>query len=96
LVVALRGREHSAFVERDESGLPVRLFPYYARCPPASRIVAIDPRIAFGRPVILRTGVSTRAIKGRIDSGESPAAVAADYDLTDEEVRQALLFERSG
>jgi uncharacterized protein (DUF433 family) len=95
LVDALRGRKHAALVERDASGLPVRLYPGYPGCPPASRIIAIDPWIAFGRPVIVRAGVSTRAIKSRTDSGERAAAIAADYDLTDEEVRQALLFERS-
>jgi uncharacterized protein (DUF433 family) len=83
-------------VEWDEWGLPTRLYPYYPGCDFTRPVVAIDPRVAFGRPVILRPGITTRAIKERVGSGESPIEVAADYDLSGEEVHQALLFERAG
>ncbi|MBI3919587.1 MAG: DUF433 domain-containing protein [Betaproteobacteria bacterium] len=62
---------------------------------PAPRTIAIDPKIAFGRPIIVRAGISTAAIAGRIDAKEPAAEVAADYDLTVEEVEQAVLFGRA-
>ncbi|HEY2289707.1 MAG TPA: hypothetical protein VGM86_03295, partial [Thermoanaerobaculia bacterium] len=44
-------------VVRDAEGLPVRLYPFTS---PASRqdqkVVAIDPRISYGRPSIERKG----------------------------------------
>jgi uncharacterized protein (DUF433 family) len=45
--------------------------------------------------VIERAGVSTGTIADRIDAGESVAAVAADYDLREEEIEQAVLYERA-
>lgn len=84
------------FVESDKCGVPIRLYPFYPGCDSARRVIAIDPRIAFGRPIILRAGITTRAISDRIDAGESDMEIAADYGLTIEEVRQALLFESAG
>jgi uncharacterized protein (DUF433 family) len=42
-----------------------------------------------------RAGVSTQAIAGRLDAGESVSDVAADYDLTPAEVEQAAVYERA-
>ena len=42
-----------------------------------------------------RAGVSTAAIADRIDARELAADVATDYDLTVEEVEQAVLYERA-
>lgn len=81
-------------VEVDQYGVAVRVYPPYPNRS-ALRVIAIDPRIAFGRPVVLRTGVSTRAICGRIRDGESFQEVAADYGLTAREIKHALLFERA-
>ena len=54
----------------------------------------IDPRIAFGRPIVARKGSSTSAIAERIDAGESLDDIAADYDLGQFEIEQAVLYER--
>jgi uncharacterized protein (DUF433 family) len=51
--------------------------------------------VAFGRPIVRRAGVSTEAIADRIDAGETVAAVADDYDLSTEEVEQAVLYSRA-
>ena len=40
-------------------------------------------------------GVSTAAIADRIDAGESVKDVAGDYDLSPEEVQQAVLYDRA-
>jgi uncharacterized protein (DUF433 family) len=87
--------EHLKRVEWDEWKFPVRLYPFVSAETTAPRTIAIDPKIAFGRPVVARAGISTAAIAGRIDAREPAAEVAADYDLTVEEVEQAVLYERA-
>lgn len=88
--------DHLRRVEWDEWQFPVRLYPFTNSTRPADeRSIAIDPKIAFGRPIVRRVGVSTAAIVDRIDAGETVAAVAADYDLTVEEVEQAVLYAQA-
>jgi uncharacterized protein (DUF433 family) len=88
--------EHLKRVEWDEWKFPVRLYPYVdAGQRSAERSIAIDPQVSFGRPVVVRTGVSTAAIADRIDAGESVDTLADDYDLTREEIEQAVLYSRA-
>jgi len=87
--------EHLKRVEWDEWKFPVRLYPFVSGDTQSIRTIAIDPKIAFGRPIVARAGISTGAIAGRIDAREPAAEVAADYDLTVEEVEQAVLYERA-
>jgi uncharacterized protein (DUF433 family) len=88
--------DHLQRVEWDEWQFPVRLFPYVQGMQrSAERPIAIDPRVAFGRPVIRRKGISTAAIADRIDAGESVAALAEDYDLSLDEIEQAVLYSRA-
>jgi uncharacterized protein (DUF433 family) len=87
---------HLKRVDWDARSLPARLYPFLSSDAAAEdRPIAIDPTIAFGRPVVKRLGVSTEAIAGRLDAGESVADIAADYDLTESEVEQAVLYERA-
>lgn len=58
---------------------------------PKSPIV-IDPQIAFGAPTI--RGVPTWAIGGRCKAGESIEDIADDFRIKENEVKQALQFER--
>lgn len=95
LAMRLVFEEHLKRVEWDEWKFPVRLYPFLSADTPAPRTIAIDPKIAFGRPIIARAGISTAAIADRIDAKEPAAEVAADYDLTVEEVEQAVLYERA-
>lgn len=88
--------EHLKRVEWDEWKFPVRLYPYVdASQHTAERPIAIDPQVAFGRPVVIRAGISTAAIADRIDAGESVDALAEDYDLTRDEIEQAVLYSRA-
>jgi uncharacterized protein (DUF433 family) len=87
---------HLKRVVWDEAKYPIRLFPFVVGAEAGDdRPIAIDPRIAFGRPIVMRKGVSTAAIADRIDAGESIEDVAADYDLERAEVEQAALYERA-
>ena len=86
--------EHLKRVDWDEWQFPVRLYPFVSG-DSDQRPIAIDPKIAFGRPVVLRAGVSTGVIADRIDAGESVSELADDYGLSAEEVEQAVLYERA-
>lgn len=88
--------EHLARVEWDEWQFPVRLYPFAATAIPiADRPIAIDAKIAFGRPVIADRGISTGTIAARIDAGESAADLADDYNLSPEQIEAAVLYERA-
>jgi uncharacterized protein (DUF433 family) len=88
--------EHLKRVEWDARQFPVRLYPFIsAEAPDSSRPIAIDPHVAFGRPVVRRAGISTVAIADRIDAGETVADLAADYNLSAEEIEQAVRYERA-
>lgn len=87
--------DHLARIEWDRWKFPVRLYPYPTPALEGSRTIAIDANIAFGRPVMVSRGVSTHAIAERLDAGESVADLAADYDLTADEIEQAALYERA-
>jgi uncharacterized protein (DUF433 family) len=88
--------EHLKRVEWDEWKFPVRLYPFLSvEATSVGMPIAIDPKIAFGRPVVIRAGVSTAAIVERIDAKETVEELAADYDLSAAEIEQAVLFERA-
>ena len=55
--------------------------------------IVIDPRISFGRPYIVRKGVSTDAIRSRFMAHEPLGSIAEDLDLTEAEAEAALRFE---
>jgi uncharacterized protein (DUF433 family) len=73
----------------------VRLYPFLHADVGDARPILIDPSIAFGRPVLDKSFVSTRTIAERIDAGETVEAVARDYDLTTNAVEEAVIYERA-
>ena len=86
---------HLSRVDWDADKLPIRLYPFVSSdILTAEKPTAIDARIAFGRPILHRTGVSTRVIAERLDAGESIDALVADYDVTPADIEQAVLYER--
>lgn len=88
--------EHLARVEWDQWQFPVRLYPFASgELPIANRPITIDAHVAFGRPTLLKSGVTTSAIAARIDAGETEADVAEDYGLTVDQVEEAILYERA-
>lgn len=97
---AFRGEFERALerIERGESGAPVRLFPFSRRPDRSSeqpQVVAIDPRIAFGRPIVAKARVRTDVIFDRFGAGDSPAEMAGDYGVGEEEILEALRYEQS-
>lgn len=57
------------------------------------RPILVSPHVSFGSAVIDRRGISTFAIGSRIDAGEKKESVIADYDLTEDEFEEAILYE---
>ena len=86
---------HLRRIERDEEGLAIRLFPFTRKTADdsAPRVVAIDPRVAFGRPVIVGSRITTADVADRFKAGESPADLAADYGREEAEIWEAIRCE---
>ena len=85
---------HLRRIERDTSGLPIRLYPFTReRKPDEPRIIVIDPHISFGRPVLAGTGIATTVIAQRYKAGESIAELAEDYGRSRSEIEEAIRCE---
>ena len=81
-------------IERDDSGLPRKLFPFTRSKPAESpNVVVIDPALSGGRPVIAGTGLATEIITERFRAGESIKELARDYERTEEEIQEAIRCE---
>ena len=81
-------------VERDNAGLVARLYPFTRkRRPDEPRAVVIDPRIGFGRPVLVGTGIPTAIVAERYKAGESVDELAGDYGRDRLEIEEALRCE---
>lgn len=87
---------HLERVEHDEQGLAARLFPF-TRVGSAGlsqpRTVVIDPRIAFGRPVLVGTGIPTAVLADRYKAGESMQELAEDYECGRDLIEEAIRCE---
>jgi uncharacterized protein (DUF433 family) len=78
-------------IDWDKAGTPVRLFPLVRlgdADPP--RTVVIDPSFGFGHPVIVGTGIRTSVVVDRYRAGESFSELAADYNVDEEHVEDAV------
>ena len=84
-------------IERDEQGLARQLFPFTRIASNGHldepKIVAINPRIAFGKPVISGTGIPTSIIAERYKTGESISEIADDYGRKQIEIEEAIRCE---
>jgi uncharacterized protein (DUF433 family) len=88
--------QHLDRVTWDGTRFPIRLHPFVMHeAPTENRPITIDPTIAFGRPVLSDLGISTAAIVARIDAGESLADVAADYQVNESAITDAVVYERA-
>lgn len=80
-------------VERDARGA-VRLYPFTRPAlEDAPRLVAIDPTVSFGRPVIAGTSIPTAVLHERWKAGDSIEALAEDYDRPVAEIEEAVRYE---
>lgn len=79
-------------VDRDLNGLALRVCPW-VNSPDEPKHILIDPKRAFGKPIVSGTGIPTNIIVERFRAGDSIAHLAEDYRLTPEQVETALRWE---
>ena len=58
-----------------------------------SKIIAIDPYVSFGRPIIDGTGIPTEEIAERFWAGDSISDLIEDFGRTQEQIEYALRYE---
>lgn len=81
-------------IERDRQGNAVRLYPFTRKdVAEQPKVIVIDPDIAFGRPVLVGTGIVTAIIAERYKAGESIEGLAADYERPRLEIEEAIRCE---
>jgi uncharacterized protein (DUF433 family) len=73
---------HLRRIERDDQGIPIRLYPF-------TRLGGV------GRPVITGTGVTTELVAERFKAGESADELASDYGCVREKIEEAIRCELS-
>jgi uncharacterized protein (DUF433 family) len=80
-------------VDKDAIGA-TRLYPFTRpQLDAAPRLIAIDPTISFGRPVIAGTSIPTAVLHERWKAGDSIQELAEDYDRPIAEIEEALRYE---
>lgn len=81
-------------IEWDLQGLAARLYPFTRQRELVQpKVVMIDPRVSFGRPVLAGTGIRTELIAERYKAGESMDDLARDYDRNRAEIEEAVRCE---
>ena len=85
-------------IARDPKGSAVALYPFLKRHPQVMeepKLVLIDPRISFGKPILVGVGVPTSVVADRHQAGESIAELARDYECEASAIQQAIAYERA-
>jgi uncharacterized protein (DUF433 family) len=83
-------------IEWDEHGRVARLYPFTRALEfDEPRVVVIDPRVAFGCPVIAGTNIPTAIVTQRWKAGEPIEELARDYGRQTLEIEEALRCERA-
>jgi uncharacterized protein (DUF433 family) len=85
-------------IARDHKRSPIALYPFLRRYPQhmeEQKIVLIDPRISFGKSILVGVGVPTAVILDRNEAGESVTDLAKDYGCEAAEIKQAIEYERA-
>ena len=89
-------------IERDVSGFAIKLYLFTRRdlsldkdgkAETAPKIVVVDPRFAFGRPVLVGTSIPTKVIYQRFEAGDSVDLLAEDYGRNPLEIEEAIRCE---
>ena len=76
-------------IERDAKGLASRLFPW-RNDPREPRIVSVDPRVAFGQPVLAATRVPVDVIFDRFRAGDMLDHLAEDYRVERDKIEDLV------
>lgn len=89
---------HLKRIGRDSQGSAIALYPFLKRNPQKveePKLVLIDPRISFGKPILVGIGVPTSVVADRHEAGESIAELAKDYECEEAAIQAAIDYERA-
>lgn len=88
-------RAHLERIAWDDAGLPIKLYPFTRRADSAGAPtpVEMDPRIAFGRPVLVGRAVPTAVLADRFKAGDRLSELAKDYDTSTDAIEEAIRCE---
>ncbi len=96
-------RVHLERIEQDIDGLAIRLFPFVRHNPNTARelallpdepkIISLDPRVRFGRPVIVGTSIPTEEVAERFRAGDTCGQIADEYGRPSREIEEAIRCE---
>lgn len=87
----------SRFMSRIElkGRVPLRFFPFTrSKDLDSPKLIAIDPRVAYGRPTIAGTRVGTQIVAERHAAGESIRELSDEYAVSIDAIEEALRCER--
>ena len=85
-------------IARDPKGSAIALYPFLRRYPQhveEQKLVLIDPRISFGKPILVGVGIPTAVIADRFNAGEKVKALAKDYGCETSEIKKAIDYENA-
>jgi uncharacterized protein (DUF433 family) len=86
-------RMHLERVEIDPKGLS-RFFPFVRELRRSEpKLIEINPRIGFGKPIIAGTAISTAIIASRFNARESITALAEEDGCTPQQIEEAIRWE---
>lgn len=71
-------------IDRDSLGMPIQVHPMN------TEVLAINPKIASGEPIVKGTRVMAAVLAARSKAGESYADLARDFSLTRSQIEQAI------
>jgi uncharacterized protein (DUF433 family) len=82
-------------IEWDADDIATRFFPILQpmTVPETDKVLFLDPRIRFGRPMIAGKGVPTAIVAELYNAGDSIEAIADEYDCTPDQIKAAIQFE---
>jgi uncharacterized protein (DUF433 family) len=85
---------HLQRIDRSPAGVPVRLYPFTRKHDlEEPRVVMMDPRVQYGRPVLVGSGIPTAVVAERYKAGESIPDLASDYGREPHEIEEAIRCE---
>lgn len=94
---------HLQRIDQDVDGLAIRLFPFVRHDPQTARspgmlpaepkIISLDPRVRFGRAVIVGTSIPTEEVAERFRAGDTCRQLADEYGRPPQEIEEAIRCE---
>lgn len=85
---------HLDRIERDVDGIAQKLYPITRLAVLSQKMIVINPRVSYGRPIIEDVGVSTDIIANRWLAGDPFGVLREDYRLTNEQIEEAIWYEK--